>query len=243
MTARRGNRSVIGGLVGLLLGAAGATGVAFANPDQLAPFVGESAARSRESDNTAVGGVGGAGRPVPSPAPEVRPTTQAPPPPAPTTTTTTTESTSTTTAAETTTTTPPEPTTTTTTTTPPADVPQVQQVIALVNEARDLAGCKPVKVDDRVTEAAQGHSADMAARDYFSHTTPEGVDFAERMRAAGYPSPGGENIAKGQRSAEQVMNSWMNSDGHRRNILNCGFSTIGVGLDTRGWYWTQNFGW
>jgi uncharacterized protein YkwD len=47
----------------------------------------------------------------------------------------------------------------------------------------------------------------------------------------------------GQRSAEQVMKAWMNSDGHRRNILNCGFTTIGVGLDTRGWYWTQNFGW
>ena len=129
------------------------------------------------------------------------------------------------------------------TTTAPADAPQAQQVVALVNEARDLAGCQPLKVDDRVVEAAQGHSADMAQRDYFSHTTPEGVDFAQRMRTAGYPSPGGENIAMGQRSAEQVMKAWMNSDGHRRNILNCGFTTIGVGLDTRGWYWTQNFGW
>jgi uncharacterized protein YkwD len=235
---------VIGGLVGLLLGAAGATGVAFANPDQLGPFVGQSAAQSVGSDNIGVGGVGGVGQPAPSRAPEVRPTTEAPPPPATTTTTTTTEpTTTTTTTVQTTTTTPPEPAPEPTTTPPPADVPQVQQVVALVNEARDLAGCNPVKVDDRVVKAAQGHSADMAARNYFSHTTPEGVDFAERMRAAGYPSPGGENIAKGQRSAEQVMNSWMNSDGHRRNILNCGFTTIGVGLDTRAWTWTQNFGW
>lgn len=232
---------MIGGLVGLLLGAAGATGVAFADPGRLAPFVGESAAQSTGADNIGAGGVGlpSAGR-----EPEVRPTTQAPPPPATTTSTTTAEPTTTTTTAPTTTTTTTEPSPEPTTTTPPpADVPQAQQVVALVNEARDLAGCKPLKVDDRVVEAARGHSTDMAERDYFSHTTPEGVGFAERMRAAGYPSPGGENIAKGQRSAEQVMNSWMNSDGHRRNILNCGFTTIGVGLDTRAWTWTQNFGW
>ncbi|WP_367136299.1 CAP domain-containing protein [Saccharothrix sp. HUAS TT1] len=234
---------MIGGLVGLLLGAAGATGIAVANPEQLAPFVGESAAQSRGSDNTGVGGVGGVGEPAQRPDPELRPTTTE----APSSTETTTETTTTTTAPTTTT----EPTTTTTTqssaapttTTTKADLPQTQQVVALVNEARDLAGCKPLKVDDRVARAAQGHSADMAERDYFSHTTPEGVDFATRMRAEGYPNPGGENIAMGQRSAEQVMKAWMNSDGHRRNILNCGFTAIGVGLDTRGWYWTQNFGW
>lgn len=236
---------MIGGLVGLLLGAAGATGVAVANPEQLAPFVGESAAQSGRSDNIGAGGVGGVGDATQSREPRLRPTTTETPP----STTTTTETTTTTITSETTTTTT-EPTTTTsepspepTTTTPPVEVSQARQVVALVNEARDLAGCKPLRVDDRVVEAAQGHSTDMAQRDYFSHTTPEGVDFAQRMRAAGYPSPGGENIAMGQRSAEQVMKAWMNSDGHRRNILNCGFTTIGVGLDTRGWYWTQNFGW
>ncbi|MEU4741950.1 CAP domain-containing protein [Actinosynnema sp. NPDC023658] len=236
---------MIGGLVGLLLGAAGATGVAFASPEQLAPFVGQSAAQSSGSDNTGVGGVGGVGEPAQSPDPGTPATTteasSSPETTTGTTTTTTTETTTTT--AQTTTTTPPETSAKPTTTTPPADVPQTQQVVALVNEARDLAGCKPLKVDDRVVAAAQAHSTDMAERDYFSHTTPEGVDFAQRMRAAGYPNPGGENIAMGQRSAEQVMKAWMNSDGHRRNILNCGFTTIGVGLDTRGWYWTQNFGW
>ncbi|MEU4441965.1 CAP domain-containing protein [Actinosynnema sp. NPDC050801] len=234
---------MIGGLVGLLLGAAGATGVAVANPEQLAPFVGVSAAQSRGSDNVGVGGVGGVGEPAQSREPEDLPTTTEAPSSPETTTATTTTTETTTTTTETTTTTPPVTSAAPTTTTAPADVPQAQQVVALVNEARDLAGCKPLKVDERVVEAAQGHSADMAARDYFSHTTPEGVDFAQRMRAAGYPSPGGENIAMGQRSAEQVMRAWMNSDGHRRNILNCGFTTIGVGLDTRGWYWTQNFGW
>ncbi|ONI83247.1 hypothetical protein ALI22I_32375 [Saccharothrix sp. ALI-22-I] len=235
---------MIGGLVGLLLGAAGATGVAMASPEQLAPFIGESAAQGRDSDNIGVGGVGGVGRPAQSGEPEILPTTIEPPSSPETTaetTTTTTETTTTTT--ETTTTPPSEPSVEPTTTTAPADVPQAQQVVNLVNEARDLAGCKPLEVDARVVKAAQGHSTDMAERGYFSHTTPEDVDFAARMRAAGYPSPGGENIAMGQRSADQVMRAWMNSDGHRRNILNCGFTTIGVGLDTRGWYWTQNFGW
>jgi uncharacterized protein YkwD len=232
---------VIGGLVGLLLGAVGATGVAVANPDQLAPFVGESAAQRSGSDNIGAGGVGGVGEPAQGREPQLLPTTTAAPPSTGTTTATTTTTVTTTTTETTTTTTQPSPEPTTTTT--PADVPQAQQVVALVNEARDLAGCKPLTVDERVVEAAQAHSTDMAQRDYFSHTTPEGVDFAQRMRAAGYPNPGGENIAMGQRSAEQVMKAWMNSDGHRRNILNCGFTTIGVGLDTRGWYWTQNFGW
>ncbi|MFD1149369.1 CAP domain-containing protein [Saccharothrix hoggarensis] len=237
---------MIGGLVGLLLGAAGATGVAVANPDQLAPFVGESAAQRDGSDNGGVGGVGGLGEPARAISPEAVPS----PAPAPTSSETTT-TTTTTTTTETTTTTTTVPTTTTTaettaaptTTTTPARSSEADQVVALVNEARDLAGCGPLKVDDRVVAAARAHSADMAERDYFSHTTPEGVGFAQRMREAGYPSPGGENIAKGQRSADQVMRAWMNSDGHRRNILNCGFTTIGVGLDTRGWYWTQNFGW
>ncbi|XVS63243.1 CAP domain-containing protein [Actinosynnema sp. CA-299493] len=233
---------MIGGLVGLLLGAAGATGVAVANPEQLAPFVGESAAQRSRSDNIGAGGVGGVGEPDRGREPVVLPTTTEAPPATSTTTGTTTTTTEPTTTTETTTTTS-EPSPEPTTTTAPADVPQAQQVVALVNEARDLAGCGPLQVDDRVVRAAQGHSTDMAQRDYFSHTTPEGVDFAQRMRTAGYPSPGGENIAMGQRSPEQVMKAWMNSDGHRRNILNCGFTTIGVGLDTRGWYWTQNFGW
>ncbi|MFT7839968.1 CAP domain-containing protein [Saccharothrix sp. BKS2] len=236
---------MIGGLVGLLLGAAGATGVAFAGPEQLAPFVGDTAAQGSAPDNrTGVGGVGGIGEPARTDEPVVLPTTTGTTSTGTTTTTTTTttEPTTTTTGATTTTTTS-EPSTAPTTTTGPAEVFPEDEVVTLVNEARELAGCAPLAVDERVVEAARKHSTDMAERGYFSHTTPDGVDFAQRMRTEGYPNPGGENIAKGQRSAKQVMNSWMNSDGHRRNILNCGFTTIGVGLDTRGWYWTQNFGW
>jgi uncharacterized protein YkwD len=68
------------------------------------------------------------------------------------------------------------------------------------------------------------------------------VTFDERIKNAGYPQPGGENIASGQRSAAQVMDAWMNSTGHKANILNCEFKVIGVGLDTNGFFWTQDFG-
>lgn len=121
-------------------------------------------------------------------------------------------------------------------------VTQEEQVVALVNAARERSGCAPVRMVPELVAAAQAHSDDMADRDYFDHTTPEGIGFADRIVAAGYPNPGAENIARGQRSATQVMNSWMESDGHRANILNCQLTTIGVGLDKDGWYWTQNFG-
>ncbi|WP_344883656.1 CAP domain-containing protein [Allokutzneria multivorans] len=112
----------------------------------------------------------------------------------------------------------------------------------MVNQARAEAGCSALRIDERLANAAQRHSSDMAERNYFSHTSPDGASFDDRARAAGYPRPGGENIAKGQRSAEQVMESWMQSSGHRANILNCRFTALGVGLDTRGWVWTQVFG-
>lgn len=137
---------------------------------------------------------------------------------------------------------PPPPPAPSTTVAPP--VPPTDQVVALVNAARAAAAtpCPPVTVDPRLTAAAQGHSDDMAARNYFSHTTPEGVTFDQRIKAAGYPQPGAENIAKGQRSAQQVMTAWMESEAHRLNIENCRLTTIGVGLNPIAWTWTQNFG-
>lgn len=118
----------------------------------------------------------------------------------------------------------------------------VLQVIDLVNQARSDAGCDPVKVDQRLNRAAAKHSVDMAERNYFSHDTPEGEDFAERIRAEGYPSPGAENIAQGQRNARTVMEAWMQSEGHRNNILNCELSAIGVGFAREEFVWTQDFG-
>lgn len=114
-------------------------------------------------------------------------------------------------------------------------------VVTLANSERAAAGCEPLRVDERLTTASQKHSEDMAARDYMAHDTPEGTTPAQRATEAGYDAWSGENVAAGQRSADEVMDAWMNSDGHRANILNCDFKAIGVGeADGR---WTQNFGW
>ncbi|WP_370542062.1 CAP domain-containing protein [Amycolatopsis sp. FDAARGOS 1241] len=116
------------------------------------------------------------------------------------------------------------------------------QVVDLVNKERAKAGCAPVDEESHLDTAAQDHSDDMSARNYFSHDTPEGKHFDERIRDAGYDKPGAENIAKGATSAKQVMQLWMNSSGHRANILNCQLTKLGVGVNTSGWYWTQDFG-
>lgn len=126
-----------------------------------------------------------------------------------------------------------------------ADTAAKLRVVELTNVERGKAGCGPVHTDDRLDKAAQGHSADMAARGYFSHETPEGLDPWERAAAAGYTTPTGENIAAGQRTAEEVTEAWMNSPGHRANILNCGSRAIGMGLARSADgqpYWTQMFG-
>ncbi|MFE6624487.1 sigma-70 family RNA polymerase sigma factor [Streptomyces sp. NPDC057740] len=122
---------------------------------------------------------------------------------------------------------------------------EVAQVVALVNKERSAAGCGPVQEDPLLDKAALGHSEDMDARDFFDHTNPDGADPGQRITAAGYTwSTYGENIAQGQQTPEAVMDSWMNSPGHRANILNCAFKDIGVGIHkgTGGPWWTQNFG-
>ncbi|CAL9539644.1 hypothetical protein SUDANB176_04219 [Streptomyces sp. enrichment culture] len=116
------------------------------------------------------------------------------------------------------------------------------QVLSITNSERSKAGCGPVTLDDRLARAAQLHSEDMSANDYFSHTGKNGSSFADRAEAQGHPSPGAENIARGQNSAASVMQAWMNSPGHRANILNCSLKTLGVGVVTSDWTWTQVFG-
>ncbi|SEF28488.1 Uncharacterized conserved protein YkwD, contains CAP (CSP/antigen 5/PR1) domain [Amycolatopsis pretoriensis] len=116
------------------------------------------------------------------------------------------------------------------------------QVISLVNDERAQAGCKPLTEESHLTTAAQDYSDDMSARNFFAHTNPEGVTFDQRIKTAGYSKPGAENIAKGQTSAAQVMDAWMNSEGHRANILNCSLGKIGVGFTKAGNYWVQDFG-
>ncbi|WP_371525931.1 sigma-70 family RNA polymerase sigma factor [Streptomyces sp. NBC_01283] len=119
------------------------------------------------------------------------------------------------------------------------------EVTRLVNAERAKSGCGPLTLNSKLGNAAQGHSDDMAERDFFDHTNPDGEDPGDRVTAAGYKwTTYGENIAAGQRSPSAVMDSWMNSSGHRANILNCSFKEIGVGYrqGSGGPWWTQNFG-
>ncbi|UQI48447.1 CAP domain-containing protein [Streptomyces sp. HU2014] len=121
----------------------------------------------------------------------------------------------------------------------------VQQVVDMVNAERAKHGCSAVTVNAKLTAAAQGHSDDMAARDYYAHTSPEGKGPGDRITAAGYRwSTYGENIFKSPKDARTAMDGWMKSQGHRDNILNCSFKEIGVGINfsANGPWWTQNFG-
>ncbi|MEU8706719.1 CAP domain-containing protein [Streptomyces sp. NPDC048565] len=117
-------------------------------------------------------------------------------------------------------------------------------VIGLVNKERAKVGCSPVTTSSSLTALAQDFSEDMAARDFFGHTDPDGATPWDRAEAAGVKGLGGENIARGQADAQAVMDAWMNSEGHRANILNCDYKTLGVGvhLGSGGPWWTQDFG-
>ncbi|WP_200419786.1 CAP domain-containing protein [Streptomyces sp. Y2F8-2] len=117
------------------------------------------------------------------------------------------------------------------------------RVVALVNSERAKVGCAPLTVNSKLAKAAQAHSADMAAHQNMSHTGSDGSSPGDRITSAGYSwSSYGENIAYGYSTPESVMAGWMASPGHKRNILDCGFKEIGVGLAQPGSYWTQDFG-
>lgn len=117
----------------------------------------------------------------------------------------------------------------------------VCEVFRLVNEARADAGRPPMVWDSALARAAQDHAEDMVANGYFAHTSQDGRTFSNRADQAGYDAfASGENIARGHSTPESVMAGWMNSDGHRRNILSEGSNEIGIGLD--GATWVQVFG-
>ncbi|SFL03897.1 CAP domain-containing protein [Streptomyces pini] len=118
------------------------------------------------------------------------------------------------------------------------------EVLRLVNLERAEAGCRPVTADPELAELAGDFSRDMADRGFFSHTGPDGDTPWDRAEAAGIDNLGGENIARGQADAQAVMDAWMDSPGHRANILNCDYRTLGVGAHFAegGPWWTQNFG-
>jgi len=109
---------------------------------------------------------------------------------------------------------------------------QETEVIRLVNVERDKAGCGPVKLNTKLRTAIRLHVQELGRHGdlYISHVSDDGRSFVDRAKAQGYADPGGENVARGQRNAADVMNSWMNSEGHRANILNCDFKAIGAGV-------------
>jgi uncharacterized protein YkwD len=125
------------------------------------------------------------------------------------------------------------------------------EVLKQVNAVRRRAGLAALRPDPALDRAAQKHAEDMLARSYFEHRSPEGKSVRERSTAQGYQWRAiGENIAEGQVSVDEVMDTWMNSPGHCENILGTGFTELGVGLalgrsGPSGRYrvlWVQNFG-
>ena len=158
-------------------------------------------------------------------------------------TTTTKTTTSTQVPAPTTTTT--APTTTNTTTSTSTFSAQQQEVLNIVNKERTSRGLSALKFNAELAKVATTKSQDMIDRGYFDHNSPTYGSPFDMMKKFGitYKSAG-ENIAMGQKTPQEVMTAWMNSDGHRKNILNSSFTEIGIGIakDKNGrLYWTQMF--
>ncbi len=117
-----------------------------------------------------------------------------------------------------------------------------KEVVRLVNKERNSRGLPSLTMDWELSRVARYKSQDMHDKGYFSHTSPTYGSPFDMMSSFGiaYRSAG-ENIAKGQASPQAVVNAWMNSSGHRANILNASFKKIGVGYVSDGNYWTQMF--
>ncbi|WP_050181654.1 CAP domain-containing protein [Domibacillus robiginosus] len=115
-----------------------------------------------------------------------------------------------------------------------------QEVAKLVNEERAKAGLKALTLDTELSKVARAKSQDMKDKSYFSHQSPTYGSPFDMMKKFGITyKAAGENIAKGQKTPEEVMEAWMNSDGHRKNILSADFTHIGVGYVDG--HWTQMF--
>lgn len=122
---------------------------------------------------------------------------------------------------------------------------QAKEVLNLVNQERKKQGLTSLTLSSKLTSVANTKSKDMADNNYFDHNSPTYGSPFEMLQHFGITySYAGENIAAGQKTAQQVMNSWMNSSGHRANILNKNYTQLGVGYangGSYGVYWTQEF--
>lgn len=127
--------------------------------------------------------------------------------------------------------------------TPAASISAIeQQVLTLTNQERAKGGLKPLAADAPLMASARAKSSDMSTNNYFAHNSPTLGSPFDQMKASGinYKSAA-ENIAMGQRTPEEVVKGWMNSPGHRANIMNGNYTHIGIGYDAQGHYWTQQF--
>lgn len=117
---------------------------------------------------------------------------------------------------------------------------EIEELCELVNGERAKAGIKPLKLYVALSGVAQDHAADMATNGYFSHTGLDGRSPFQRMKDAGITyTYAGENIARGYKTPADAMNGWMNSSGHRANILNSKYGRVGLGFYQN--YWVQDF--
>jgi len=117
---------------------------------------------------------------------------------------------------------------------------KVHEVLKIVNEERAKQGLKALTLSIKLTDIATEKARDMADNNYFSHTSPTyGTPFQMLQHFGVTYKTAGENIAAGQRSASEVMNSWLNSSGHRANILNSSYTEIGIGYFAGGNYGTE----
>ncbi|MEZ3453302.1 MAG: serine protease [Oscillospiraceae bacterium] len=117
-----------------------------------------------------------------------------------------------------------------------------KKVVELVNEIRKEYGLSELKLNTKLCAVARAKSQDMKDNNYFSHTSPTYGSPFDMMKSFGISyRTAGENIAMGYRTPEEVVDGWMNSEGHRANILNGSFKEIGMGHVANGNYWTQMF--
>ncbi|NLP49893.1 CAP domain-containing protein [Bacillus sp. RO1] len=117
-----------------------------------------------------------------------------------------------------------------------------KKVVELTNAEREKQGLAPLELDEELSKVAKEKSKDMQQNNYFSHNSPTYGSPFDMMKQFGVEyRTAGENIAQGQQSPEEVVNAWMNSEGHRANIMNENFTHIGVGHVEEGNYWTQMF--
>lgn len=127
----------------------------------------------------------------------------------------------------------------------PSTIQMQTDIVYLTNQQRVKAGCPKLRLDGDIARAARNHSAWMARTGTFSHVGSGNTSFVTRVEATGYAAPLSENIAWGFRTGAEVVNAFMKSAGHRANILNCDYHSLGVGVyyaSTGGPWWTQDFG-